>query len=77
MCGQLLLDNLLSIVCDYTPLFYSCNQSLFLAVFHDAIRGIFPDIVMLLKDNNENVQLGGICAIGKLAEHSMYCMPLI
>jgi hypothetical protein len=68
---QISLGNLLNIVSDYTPLVYHHNYSLFIAPFHDTIKDSFPDLIMLLKDNNENVQSAGICTIEKLAKHSM------
>jgi hypothetical protein len=39
--------------------------------FHDMIKNIVPDIIMLLKDNNKNIRSGGVEIIGKLAEYSM------
>jgi hypothetical protein len=43
----------------------------FLAQFYDAIKGIFPDIIMLLTDSNAYVQLAGISVIQGLIEHGM------
>lgn len=46
-------------------------QTYFPAEFHDVIRGNIPNIIELLKDDDDDVQLAGTSAIKKLIVHSM------
>lgn len=67
----MLLGNWLSIVCIVCHLFDAIKVYL-PAPFHDAIRGIFPDLIVSLKNNNGKVWSGGASIIGKLVEHGVY-----
>jgi len=41
----------------------------FIASFHNAIKDVIPQIVVLLQDKDNSVQIAGSNAIGELANH--------